>query len=236
MRFHCNKCNQDFTTLSEDKGKKFAFRHFMLDQMSCPNCRATNVAHVAKKALPKNRMRWQPKRRSMDTDDYLPPSIVLHELCQKRLSGNPLSIDGMKVNCTGCPEQFNCWTGNVDDGSIKASDYTKGIQDKADKDRAIAVEEAKEKIAKEKKLELQKQIKGVRDSFGKIGFRYNFVNGNLYARWKGTAWKLDKVDEQAIINMTWDTPNTEIIKKSLTGILPLSGAKLVLLYEKKLLK
>lgn len=227
MRYHCNRCNKDFTTLSDDKGKKFAFSHFQLEKMSCPHCGATNRSNIPKRPLKQTRGRWQPKRRSMDTDDYSPPSIVLHPICQKRIIGSISSIEGIRVECEGCPSAFNCLTGNVDDGTITESAFE--IQEAKDRAKAKAVEDAKIKAVENKVNEDKLYLKQLRDKLGNLNFCYVFQNNLCYARFGGTVWKLDRDDEKAILEQTWHTPKTIVIKNTFLKreIKPIMAQKLL---------
>jgi len=149
----------------------------------------------------------------MDTDDYSPPSIVLHPICQKRIVGNPMSIEGMQVMCEGCPSAFNCLAGNVDDGTLTENVIDQ--QEAREREKAKAVEEAKAKAAENKKRDEQLYLKKLRDTLGSWGFGYVFQNGLCYARFGGTVWKLDAEDIKAIMEQTWHTPKTTVIKNTL---------------------
>lgn len=227
MKYHCNKCNKDFTTLSEkDKSRKFAFAHLILNKMSCPHCHASNYAK-ALKPLKKTRGRYQPKRKSLG-EDYELPNVILHPDCRSRVVGNPMNIGGIQVACEGCRSVFNCWTGNVDDGDYN-SPLEKSIEERREEARAkVAVAETK----RDDELEYLNQL---RTKMGKIGFRYEFGKEAWYARFGGTTWKLADDDVQAIRNHTWDTPHTIIIKRTFDkkGV-KLAMAKLLLSLEIKI--
>jgi len=208
MRFHCNSCNKDFTTFSErDRGKKFAFSHFIVDKMKCPHCGASNRSSIPRKPLKQSRGRWQPKRRSVDTDDYTPQAIILHPLCQKRLSGDFRT--GLEVVCDGCKSVFNCWTGNIDDGSLETDDPQFAVEKRKDD-----VAKAKEVVADKKRDDELKWLNDLRVRMGKLGFGYEFKKQTWYARFGGTIWKLTDNDVQAIRNATWGTPQTMVIKRT----------------------
>lgn len=233
MRFHCNRCNKDFTTLSNDKGKKFAFRHFMLEKMFCSHCGASNIQHIPKKPLRKTRGRYQPVRRSVDPyENGYTPAIVLHSLCQKRLVGNPMSIEGMEIVCEGCPDAFNCFTGNVDDGSLNTSEYSQDRKDTKIKEQKEIVVEAKVKTAEKKRNDELDFLEQLRDQMGKVGFSYRFHNGLTYAHFGGTIWKLGDEDEKAILEQTWHTSKTKVIKNTLNNReIKLTVARNLLYYE-----
>jgi len=165
----------------------------------------------------------------MDTDDYAPPAIILHEQCQKRLCGNPMSIEGMEVMCEGCPSAFNCLTGNVDDGSLKSKEYAEDNTQALADMRAKLVEDAKVKVAEKKRDDEKDILKRLRLSLGNLGFRFIFQNGMTYARYQGTVWKLDMEDRRAIIAQTWHTEKAETIRKTLSnhGIKPMLAQKLL---------
>jgi len=212
MKFYCNRCKSAFTTFSKEGGeakrkeREFAFSHGIENKMRCPKCGASNPpTRLANPKYQKHyRTRYQPKPRyATGEEDYTPPTIILHPDCQKRIISSVGSIGGMKVVCEGCPQVFNCWTGNVDDGlcsEIKAPD--------ADK-----VKEATKAIVEQDKilLQLQKQ----RAVFGKVKFGYESRNGCWYCRFGGTVWKLDTSDIEAIKSGNFGTKKTTIIRNSL---------------------
>lgn len=210
MRFHCNVCKQDFTILSQDKERKIAFSMFVVDNQTCPNCGAMNRT---KKFAPlkKTRSRWQPKRRSMDMDEYALPDIVLHPDCQSRLCGS-ISIGKVTVICDGCPSSFNCLTGNVDEGFTSATqeDY----KDKTNAINAAKIEEAEKRLAEIKKRDEAEALIKLRDELGRRGFYYFATYGQMFARFNGTIWKLSKEDEKAILDNTWHTPKTIVMKNT----------------------
>ena len=204
MKFHCNRCNKDFTTLAErDKGKKFGFSHLIMDRMKCAFCGASNASRVLR-PLKKTRNRYQPKRR-MVSDDDAPPSIVLHQDCRSRLTGSLYSPEGYEVVCEGCKCVFNCWTGNVDDG-----EYIAPITTSMDEQRKEAVI----KVEKKKVDDELQWLLDERKKMGKLGFSYEFRKQTWYARFGGTIWKLNPDDVQSIRECTWDTPQTIIIKRT----------------------
>jgi hypothetical protein len=163
----------------------------------------------------------------MDTDDYSPPTITLHPLCQKRLVGNPMSIGGMEVACTGCKAVFNCWSGNVDDGLIETNDPDFVAQQKAE-----AEVKAKELVAKNQKLQNAKTVIQFRQKLGKENFRYEFRNNAWYVRFLGTLWKLSEEDIEAIREQKWNTKTTEVVKRSIESRgIPINTARSLLYWE-----
>ena len=208
MRFVCNSCKSEFTTLSMNSGDKFAFSIMMIDRMRCPNCGAANKQHLAK-PLKKTRSRWQPVHRSRNSEDYPLPSISLHPICQRRLMGS--FSTQMFVKCEGCPSAFNCLTGNVDDGN----GIIKETQEEALERQAKKVEKAKAQVAAKELKDAEDKLKADVEKFEKSGLIFYKKNNVLYAKFYGTIWKLGSLDEQAILNNSWHTPKTTVIKNSL---------------------
>ena len=200
MKFHCNRCGKDFTTLSErDKSRKFAFHHIVMDKMSCPHCHASNWHPVSKsKSKGKGYAGWQ-------SYDCTEPNIIVHPDCRPRMSGSIYSPEGLQVVCKGCKCVFNCLTGNVDDG-----DYISPLTKSIDEQRAEAVIKMQEKKRDD---ELQ-WLQDARKRMGKVGFSYEFRKQTWYAKFGGTVWKLTSDDVQSIRKCTWDTPQTIIIKRT----------------------
>lgn len=96
-----------------------AFSHGISDKMVCPNCGARNPqAKVASVKYQKHyRTRYQPKPRySIGDEDFNSPINNTTSRFSKAYNGSVGNKDGMRVVCDGCPQVFNCWTGNVDDG------------------------------------------------------------------------------------------------------------------------
>jgi len=180
--------------------EKQAFSSVMLDKMRCPHCGAGEAPRKPLKPLKKTRGLYQPKRRSMDTSDYPMPTLTLHDECQKRLHGN-IAYGTVKVDCDGCPSSFNCLTGNIDDGLT------------IEEDKAKRVEEAKKKVAEEDRKKETLRIKKVES--GLCGFSCSVKNGVVHAKFAGTIWKLSSEDEKAILENTWNTEKTKIIKATL---------------------
>ncbi len=200
MRFHCNKCGRDFTTLAErDKARKFNLTHFVIDKMSCPNCHASNWH------MHNGSSRWHEE----DNDGYREPAIVVFEACQKRMVGNVFSPEGMSVNCDGCRHAFNCLTGNVDDGQLETDD-----PDYVQKRAAEKLEKAKQAVAKKVRDDALEALNQLRKRMGKINFGYEFKNQMWYCRFGGTVWKLTDDDVQAICTSKWCSPNTTVIKRT----------------------
>ncbi len=225
MKFHCNACRRDFTTLAErDDGRKFALHHMILDKMKCPHCGASNWNRTLR-PLKKTRNRYQPKRRSVSDLDYTPPNIIVHPDCQKRLVGSVYSPEGYRVICDGCKSKFNCWTGNVDDG-----DYNSPLE----KSREQQVAEAKVIVEKKRQEDAVKALQELRERLGKVGFGYQFKKETWYAKFGGTVWKLTPQDIEAILRATWETAQTTVINRTFQkrGVNPslakvLLGAELV---------
>lgn len=224
MKYHCNRCNQDFTTLSEkDESRKFAFAHLILNKMSCPNCGASNRTKPLK-PLKKTRGRYQPRRKSLGEDAVM-PDVILHTDCRTRIVGNPMNIGGIQVACEGCRSVFNCWTGNVDDGDYN-SPLEKSIEERREEARVkIAVAETK----RDDELDY---LNHLRTKMGKIDFGYEFGKGAWYARFGGTTWKLDNEDVTAIRSGHWNTIKTRIIERTLQNRrVSVVMAKSLLLFE-----
>jgi hypothetical protein len=180
--------------------------------MVCPNCGARNAESIPRKPLKVVKgARWQPKRRSQDTDDFRPPTITLHPDCQKRLVGNP--FNGYEVLCGGqgvakCQSYFNCWTGNVDDGLYNAP---------LEKSREQQIDEAVALKKMQEETELQTRLITRRKQLRAHDFGYEFNNGIVYCRFGGTKWKLDKLDVGSIIHGKWDTDKSKVIRNSLAN-------------------
>ncbi len=232
MKMYCNRCHTAFTVFNkanEEATKKleFAFSHGISDKMVCPNCGARNPqAKVASVKYQKHyRTRYQPKPRYATGDeDFTPPSIILHPDCQKRIMGSVGNKDGMRVVCDGCPQVFNCWTGNVDDGLCNV--ITEPSPKKVIIDAKKQVEN-QQKIAEEAAFQKMKQV------MGKAGFCYEFKN-LWYCKLGGTIWKLDPADVNAITSGAFNTKKTTVIKASLNNRgLSLSTAKSLLEVEIK---
>lgn len=217
MKLHCNRCQKDFTTLSErDKSKKFAFSHLILNKMKCPHCGASNQHLLTKVKKGKSRSSRSRGYAGWDSDSNRPePNIIVHPDCRARLIGNIGSPNGLEVHCEGCKCIFNCWTGNVDDGDY-VSPLTKSID--------VQREEAIVKVQEKKRDDDLQWLQDSRKRMGKIGFGYEFRKQVWYARFGGTVWKLTNDDVQAIRNSTWDTPQTMIIKRTFYN----KGVKLIL--------
>jgi len=206
MKFRCNKCCKEFTTISLKGGEKIAFSVFLVDKMKCPHCGAMNTPRELK-PLKHTRSRWQPKRRSMETSDYPEPNVTLHEDCQHRLINGE---SGFRVMCEGCPSAFNCLTGNVDDGNGEDVDWVEAR-------KKARIEEAKEKIKKIDDDKIKEDIKKLKLALGKAGLSCYCQNDKYYIKFCGTVWKLSEEDKQAIIEDSWHTPKTTVIKATLTN-------------------
>ena len=203
MRFHCQECAKDFTTLSKENDKR-AFSNLILDDMRCPYCGCSN-REVKLAPLKHTRGRWQPKRRSRDTDEVFQP-IVLSSICQSRVAltyGESM----FEVVCDGCPSAFNCLTGNIDDGVVEPEDI---------KDKFKKIDEAKEKLLDKQKEEEKLRLKKIEDGLRNQGFAFVKLS-DWYAKFRGTNWKLSDDDIKAITENTWHTPKTMTIKNTLTN-------------------
>ncbi len=213
MKFHCNACGRDFTTLSErDDSKKFAMHHLVLDKMKCPHCGASNWGY-------KSGGGWNPFSREIG--EIREPNIIVHPQCRPHIGGNFNSPEGMVCYCDKtCKSFFNCLTGNVDDG-----DYVAPLE----KSREERIAEAKAYVEKKKQDDAVKAFKSLRDRLGKENFGYQFRKEMWYARYGGTIWKLSPQDVEAIIKETWQTPQTQIIHKSITkrGVSPVLAKTLL---------
>ena len=203
MRFHCQTCGKDFTTLSKEINK----RHFVnldLRNMRCPHCSACNQEQNLK-PLKKTRHRYQPKRRSADTDEIYQP-IVLSDICRSRMCcsfGNQIKFE---VVCDGCPSAFNCLSGNVDDGVLEDLAEEKKVVRKQE------VEVAKVKVVDKIVEDNKAKFIQVKASLGKMGWDYEMHANRL--KCGGTIWKLDNEDRQAIVDGSWHTPKTIVIKNT----------------------
>lgn len=227
MKLHCNRCNRDFTTLSErDKDRKFAIHHLIFDKMVCPHCHASNWHLTQRKSKGRGYAGW-------DNDNHSEPNIIVHPQCQPHVSGSLFSPEGLTCQCDkNCKSFFNCWTGNVDDG-----DYVAPLTKSRDEQMA----EAQVTIQKKKRDDELEWLQNLRKRMGKIGFGYRikrvWYNGgsafNLvwYAKFGGTIWKLTPNDIQAIRNYTWDTPQTIVIKRTFDnkGVKPTTAKSLLIL-------
>jgi len=224
MKFHCNRCKKDFTTLAErDASKKFAFSHLIMDKMKCPNCGASNW-HLTNKSKKKVNSRGGYSRgyAGFNNTERPEPNIIVHPDCRQRLVGDFYSPDGLDVCCDNCKSVFNCWTGNVDDG-----DYNAPLVKSIDNQR----EEAKIRMADKKRNDELLRLQSLRRKMGTIGFGYEFRQV-WYARFGGTVWKLTNDDTKAISNYTWDTPQTIIIKRTFDNKgVNSHTARLLLIYE-----
>lgn len=193
-----------------DEAKKFAFSHLLLDKMFCPHCGARNKSHIPTKPLKTSRGRWQPKRRSVDTDDYEAPSVIVHEACQHRMTGSIYSPEGLQVICDGCRFVFNCLTGNVDEGKLETDDPD--FVAKRQEEKKI---EAIQIVAKKQRDDELTYLLQLRKQLGKSNFCYEFKKSMWYCRFGGTCWKLSDTDIEAIRSQKWDTAQTTVIKRSL---------------------
>ena len=199
MKFHCNRCGKDFTTLSErDKDRKFALHHIIMDRMRCPHCHASNW-RPTKKGKGKGYAGW-------GNYDMPEPNIIVHPDCRSRMSGSLYSPEGLQVVCEGCKSVFNCLTGNVDDG-----DYVSPLEKNIEQKR----EEAKIVLAKKKQNDERNYLEKLRRYFGSLGFGYAYRKATWYCYFGSTTWKLDANDIEAICTCTWSTPKTMVIKKTL---------------------
>jgi len=154
--------------------------------MRCPNCHASNYHVTPPTRKGRGYAGWQ-------NDDRSAPTIILHPDCQNRFTGTG-------VVCDGCYSMFNCLTGNIDDGAK--------IEERTETAPQVSIKEI-EQEDKAKKLNLLQKSLLISD------FSYVGKDNILYAKYKGTIWKLDKDDIHAIINNTWDTDKTKVIKNSL---------------------
>jgi DNA-directed RNA polymerase subunit RPC12/RpoP len=206
IKLHCMVCKKDWTTLSErDKAKKFAIHHLQLDKMRCPHCGASNYHLLPKPKKSSTRRGYAGSDRYNPTGEFRQPNIIVHPECQPHVSGNPLNPDGLTCHCNkNCKSYFNCWTGNVDDGEYVAP-LEKSLEQRQ--------EEAKEHLAKMQRDEENAKLLRLRTILGKIGFCYDFNRG-LYAHFGNTNWKLSTDDAEAIIKLTWNTPQTRLIKRT----------------------
>jgi hypothetical protein len=188
------------------------FSHFMVEKMVCPTCGAHNTSkYSGKKASATSR--WLSKTIYDEEAEYKEPTIVLFEECQHRVSGNPLSPDGMRVICDGCKARFNCLTGNIDDGTVTSE------QDTMYRPRRTQAEVVYDTKRKEERALLDK----LRNYADKVHFDYRSSANpkhlnTWYAHFKGTIWKLQQEDIKAITDGSWSTTNAGIIKKSLEKI------------------
>jgi hypothetical protein len=179
---------------------------FLVDNMTCPNCGASNKTKKFK-PLKKTRSRWQPKRRSIDMDEYDTPSIVLHDDCRSRLCGSISTR--VSVICDGCPSAFNCLTGNVDDGFTSDN-----LVEKIKEEKSAQIEKAKIQAEDTKKRDEYNKFLKLVDSLKKLGFSYSITDGQNYARFGGTVWKLAEEDKKAILDNSWHTPKTMVMKNT----------------------
>jgi len=199
MKFHCNICGNDFTTLSiRDKAKKRAIHGVQLNKMECPHCHATNAGY-------KSGGRWNPFSQEV-TDVNIPP-IILHPQCRPHVWGSVTSAKGLSCECDKtCKSFFNCWTGNVDDGT-----YNVPVEPTYEE----RVEKAKAHVEKKKELDRVVNLNKLRKECGNIGLSFRCENGLWYAQFGGTKWKLTKDDLLSILKLLWDTDKTMMIRNTL---------------------
>jgi hypothetical protein len=234
MKFYCNRCHQAFTTFrksgtqDEQKERSFAFSHLLVNKMSCPNCGATNrgALSVASERYSKHyRTRYQPRpRAATGEEDYIPPNIILHPDCQKRVCGSSMNVGGLQVICEGCPQVFNCWTGNVDDGLCNEAHVP---------EKPVIIKTAQERLIEtNRQLELA-NLNHLREKLGKEKFGYERKNNQWYCRYAGTIWKLSDDDVASIKSGEFGTPVTKVIKQTLDKhSISLAQAKLLLGWER----
>lgn len=202
MKFHCARCNKDFTTLSErDESRKFALHHVVMDKMRCPYCDASN-SHLVPKPK-KGKGKGRRGYAGWDAPDRPEPNIIVHPNCQKRIMGSINSAQGLYVKCEGCESVFNCWTGNVDDGLYDAPLV-----------KPPDVAAAKARVAEKERDDELEWLKELRKRLEKVGFSYLFQKQAWYATLGGTTWKLTEDDIESIRKFWWGTPQTMTIKRT----------------------
>lgn len=150
-------------------------------------------------------------------DEYDVPNIVLHTLCQSRICGN-ISSGHTTVVCDGCPSAFNCLTGNVDDGLVDKV----GAEERQDRkiiQKVELIKEAEEKVAEAKRKATEKHMLDLAATLRKQGFSFGVPIDNLgwSARYCGTVWKLDTEDLKAILDNSWHTPKTVVMKNTFSN-------------------
>ncbi len=149
-------------------------------------------------------------------------AIHLHEDCQGRTCGSYNTPEGTYTVCDGCRSFFNCYTGNVDDGTVRGSS----------KSKELVIKQAEELLAHRKLVDDLNNLRLLREKAARQQFSYSFANGNWYARMGGTIWKLDTNDLGAISGLTWNTKNTAVIKRTLDNKkVPFSLIKTLLSFE-----
>jgi hypothetical protein len=191
MKFICNICRKQFTTLADrDKHDLSALKHISLDQMKCPYCGANNKA-----------IRFRNHGRGWGSnageEDVVKPSIELHPDCKRRTIYN---ADGFGVVCDGCKSMFNCYTGNIDDGTI--------IQE----NEFIAPPPIKIRTVETNYPILTK----LRERLASKQFSFKFQKETWYAQFVGTIWKLSNDDVVALTNGEWGkTIKTQAIQHTL---------------------
>ena len=117
--------------------------------------------------------------------------------------------------CDGCPSAFNCLTGNVDDGSHKEEiPFARPPVELANEEAAMKIKEAEEKAAELELKKAEQEFENLKRKLGKLGFCYEFRNGEWCARFGGTIWKLSQDDTLAILAGDYNTQKTITIKNT----------------------
>jgi hypothetical protein len=109
-------------------------------------------------------------------------------------------------------------TGNVDDGLVDKV----GAEERQDRkiiQKVELIKEAEEKVAEAKRKATEKHMLDLAATLRKQGFSFGVPIDNLgwSARYCGTVWKLDTEDLKAILDNSWHTPKTVVMKNTFSN-------------------
>lgn len=122
-------------------------------------------------------------------------TVILHEDCAKMGAG----VDQTPA-CAQCVEFFNCFTGNADDGT------TDNIQIEQDEIRIRA-----EAVMRMEHDELVKLHTAFSHYQIKVFSMPDKTSYKLYVKYKGTTWRLDWDDYDALADRTYKTHKSTLI-------------------------